>query len=213
MKHWVFDFDGTLVDSEGIFSRSFSYALSPFGVEMDAGFLERIRHKHPSRIFEDFLPENEATIALQRLNEAGQRYVEDVRPYPCIFEVLDTLAANQCHISIWTGRDLESTHFILNKRNMLKYFSKIISGTCVEMNKPEKHGLLEIQKHYNTPFEEMIMVGDHHHDIEPANSLGITSVHAQWKRIPHELPKGIVPRHSFSDTQRFHDWVKEKLKI
>lgn len=211
MRHWVFDFDGTLVDSEGIFSRSFGYALSPFGIPLDAEFLERVRHKHPSRLFEDYLPEDKALVALQRLNEAGQRLVEDVRPYAGIIEVLETLVEHQCHVSIWTGRDFESTQFILEKRGMLQYFSKIISGTCVEFNKPEKEGLLEIQKHFNVPSHEMIMIGDHHHDIEPANQLGLTSVHAQWKRRPHTLPENIIPRHSFNTTQLFHEWVVDKL--
>jgi phosphoglycolate phosphatase len=212
MRHWVFDFDGTLIDTDGLFTKALEYTLQPFSVTVGPEFLEQVRHKHPYRIFEDLLSQEQADRAMQRLREINQELNDEAQPYEGIEDVLNTLEKKKVSVSIWTGRDRESTVSILQKTNLHDYFSKILSGTCVEVNKPGLDGLLELKDHHEAEPDEMIMIGDHHHDIEPANHLGLTSVHAQWKRIPHQLPGALAPHYTFTSVEEFHEWILEQLK-
>jgi HAD superfamily hydrolase (TIGR01549 family) len=211
MRHWVFDFDGTLVDSEGYFSESFRYALAPFNIRVERDFIERIRHKHPHRIFEDILTEDQSRQAFERMNEVAQGIADKISLFPGITEILEHLDRSQVSLSIWTGRDQESTQLILGKQGIGHVFKKIITGTCVENNKPSHDGLLEICQFYQAPSQEVVMVGDHHHDIEPANALGCYSIHAQWKNNPHILPPTIQPKTQFQTTQDLLNWVRENI--
>lgn len=212
MKHWIFDFDGTLMDTEGHFSRTLGYALNPYNITVDKAFIERIRHKPPERLLEDELPEEEAKEALKRLGEVWKEVANETKPFAGMVEALETIINAGGSLSIWTGRDLESTLYILKRQNLQDAFSKIITGSCVEVNKPGHDGLLEIRKHRNASEDEMVMVGDHHHDIEPANTLGITSIFARWKNNPEVLPEKIKPNHEFGCVQDFHGWVRSQLK-
>ncbi len=213
MKHWIFDFDGTLVDTDGIFGQALLHALEPFSVDVGKDFMEQIRHKHPHRIFEDHLSEEQADQAMERMRVIGAELSNNVKAFPGISEVLKTLEKNRVSLSIWTGRDRESTLRILEKTGLTGFFEKIISGTCVPTNKPGMDGLLEIRDHHKAVPDEMVMIGDHHHDIEPANDLGITSVYARWKRIPHVLPKKVEPKFSFGSTEHFHEWILTQFAI
>ena len=211
-QNWIFDFDGTLVNTDGFFQESINFALKPFGIEVGAEFIEEVRHRHPTAIFDHLLSKDQAKEALQRLTEKGKELAERITIFDGMREVLETLASQGSRISIWTGRDRKSTLHILEKTKSTIYFDKIVSGTCVINNKPHTDGLVEISKHFSKPFEEMIVVGDHHHDIGPANDLGCFSVHAQWKEIPHLLPENIQAKKSFTCIQEFHTWVKNHKK-
>jgi HAD superfamily hydrolase (TIGR01549 family) len=212
MRHWIFDFDGTLVDTDGIFEKSLAYALEPFSVDVGANFMEQIRHKHPYRIFEDHLNEEQAQIALQRIRERGRVLSEQVEAFEGIKDVLSTLQNRKVSLSIWTGRDRASTERILDSTGLQSFFTQeIISGTCVPTNKPGHDGLIEIKSRKEAQPDEMIMVGDHHHDIEPANALGVTSVHAKWKRIPHVLPEKVKPNYEFGSTEDFYNWILSQI--
>lgn len=212
MKHWIFDFDGTLVDSDGIFYKTLSYALKPFQVNVADNFMEQIRHKHPHRIFEDILTEAQSEKALTRLRVIGQELSETIQPFPGIKKVLQTLQSKGVTLSIWTGRDQASTLRILKRTGLAPYFGPIVSGTCVTTNKPGTDGLLELKNHHQAVGSEMVMIGDHHHDIEPANQLGLVSIHAQWKREPHQLPSQVQPRFCFRCTDEFNQWIHSQLK-
>ena len=211
MQHWIFDFDGTLVDTDGLFSTCLTHALEPYSVVVGSDFMEQIRHKHPHRIFEDLLSPEQADQAMQRMREIGQELSEKIQVFPNMKEILISLEKKKASLSIWTGRDGDSTHRILKKLNMDHFFEKVISGTCVEVNKPHQEGLWELKNHFNSQTDQMVMVGDHHHDIEPANQMGMISIHARWKKIPHVLPEGIEPRHSFDCTRRFFDWIQQTV--
>ncbi len=212
MRYWVFDFDGTLVDSDGIFYRALSFALEPFNVSVEDDFMEQIRHKHPHRIFEGLLTYHQADLAMQRMREIGADLSDKIRPFDGVEKVLDSLHKQKASLSIWTGRDGDSTQRILRRTGLDGFFNRVISGTCVPTNKPGHDGLLEIINHHQAETDEMVMVGDHHHDIEPANALGLVSVHAQWKKIPHVLPEEIKPNYAFGSLDDFHDWVLFKLR-
>lgn len=212
MKYWIFDFDGTLVDTDGLFSACLKHVMEPFKVDVGPHFMEEIRHKHPHRIFEDLLDPVQAEEAMKRMRTVGQELSKGIRAFPGIEEVLNTLEKSKMGLAIWTGRDGESTRRILKQLNLFDRFEHIISGTCVETNKPGHDGLLELRGHFDSKEDQMIMVGDHHHDIEPANHLGLYSVHARWKNNPHALPENVVPDFSFDSTEKFHQWVRDKIK-
>ncbi|NQZ18071.1 MAG: HAD-IA family hydrolase [Bdellovibrionales bacterium] len=207
-QHWVFDFDGTLVNTEGFFGKTIGYALQPFGVSIGPNFIEEIRHKHPNQIFDHLLKPNEAKEALDRLAYMGRQVADETPMFTGMEDVLKTLANKGHRISIWTGRDRASTVYILEKRGVKKYFDRIVSGTCVPKNKPEIDGLMELSRHFDVKAQSLAMVGDHHHDIEPARGLGCLSVHARWKKNPHLLPGNIEADHSFDSVPKFHDWIK-----
>ncbi len=209
VKHWIFDFDGTLVDSDGYFTRCINYALEPFGRRMERDFIETIRHRHPHQIFDGYIPSEDIPHAFERLKEIGTAVAEEIQTFDGIRELIETLDRRQNTVSIWTGRDRESTLLILKKQGLADAFEKIVTGTCVPQNKPEQDGLMEIQRHYRAKAHEMVMVGDHHHDIAPANLMGCLSIHAKWKKNPHELPHSLKPTHEFYSPFELLTWIKK----
>ena len=140
-KHWIFDFDGTLVNTDGFFMESIGYALEPFGKTPGETFIEDIRHKHPTAIFDHMLNPKEASEALNRLREKGKDLVERTNLFEGIEDVLLTLSNQGSRISIWTGRDRFSAVAILENTGIKKYFDQIVSGTCVPNNKPQHDGI------------------------------------------------------------------------
>ena len=206
MRHWIFDFDGTLFNTEPYFIECLSYALEPFDMKASWEFLERVRSEHPNKIFDKDLGLEKAPIAMARLIEAGKRMSEKVQPYPGIFEMLKELKSSTDNIHIWTGRDEPSTLRILERTGMASFFTKIVTGTCVPKNKPAPDGLHLLSTDLKAGFDQFVMVGDHHHDIVPAKELGCTTVHARWKEKPNSLES--EPHQSFDSVDDFVSWLR-----
>lgn len=206
MRHWIFDFDGTLFETEPYFIDCLSHALEPFGIEASWAFLEEVRSEHPHRIFDKLLGPEKAPIAMARLIEAGKRMTAHVEPYPGIVEMLAELKSLTDSIHIWTGRDEASTHRILERTGCAKFFDHIVTGTCVPNNKPAPDGLHRLSQNLEAQFDQLVMVGDHHHDIVPAKELGCTTVHACWKNKPNSIES--KAHQSFDSVVSFMDWFR-----
>ena len=142
MRHWIFDLDGTLVDTDQTLIRSLFYALEPFSVEVGDSFPEQVRHKHPYRIFEGLLDDFEALVALERFQQKGRELSQQVETFEGIKDILSHLQKEKLSLSVWTGRDGHSTRGILDQTGLAPFFKEVISGTCVPNNKPGPDGPL-----------------------------------------------------------------------
>ena len=206
MKHLIFDFDGTLFETESFFLDCLSYALEPFGRSASWDFLEEVRSEHPYRIFDQALGPKDAKVAMDRMIEAGQRVTEKIKPYPGIKEMLEELSAQSKKLFIWTGRDEASTHRILKNTECDHFFTEVVTGTCVAKNKPAPDGLLKIAEVTKMDMNQFIMIGDHHHDIDPAKELGCKTVHACWKKNPNHLEREAHKK--FETVADFMNWLR-----
>lgn len=207
---FVFDLDGTLINSCHAFLEVINSSLAPFGIKVDNNFIENIRHKNPQNLFDEILSGDDLKVANKRLVKFSNEVALTFKPFPEILDLLEFLNSNNMTVSVWTGRDLNSAKLILENNDMINYFKKIVSGTCVRNNKPHPEGLNRILHELSLSPSELIMIGDHHHDISAARSTGALSVLANWHggdpRNSHHQPD-----HCFGDVKSFMYWIQSNL--
>jgi phosphoglycolate phosphatase len=197
----VFDWDGTLVDSERHIVESLAYAaasmrLPPLayaklkdviGLSMQKALsglypglsgpdIESMRKHYADHFFS--VPQDETTLfthvteTLARLQEAGIK------------------------LAVATGKSRHGLDKALSSTG-LKSFFEIERCADETLSKPDPLMLMQISAHFNLPPSAMLMVGDTEYDLEMARRCGMDSVgvsygvHDRERLVRHE-PLAII---------------------
>ncbi|MBY0471920.1 HAD family hydrolase [bacterium] len=207
MKHWVFDLDGTLVDSFSRYFKALNEIFQEHGYQFTDAHREPALTSHLPAFFRQELGARAVAPALTKLLEVSNNDAPLIQPFSGILETIDLLKSRGCQIAVWTSREFTSTDIILKETGISRKIETFVSGTCVTNRKPDTEGLVRIIEQHEWNPEEVTMVGDHFHDVQAANQVGVRSVRASW----HSYWKiGTCPDadHQFHSVEDFHRWVK-----
>jgi phosphoglycolate phosphatase len=184
----VFDFDGTLVESQSHFDEAlteFSNLKSlPYDLKkMSVGYVDPFKNdlgwgiplaEQPA-VFTEF------TDYLFKETSENKRFIPDI--FDDITEMLDQLQP-QFDFGIVTARARDSLLIILEHRQLQKYFKGYRTLCCVREKqyslKPAPDALLCLLKEMDYQPQDVVMIGDTTSDILMANNAGVKSIAVLW---------------------------------
>ncbi|MCK5073502.1 MAG: HAD family hydrolase [Bacteriovoracaceae bacterium] len=186
-KVCIFDLDGTIIDSGDFILEGVRYALAPWDKKITSRDIEEIRDRKPEHLFRGHVPsQKDAIAAWERLNEFSQKHSENIKVFPGMEKILKKLC-KKVFTAVWTGRDVQSAREVLKNKGLLSYFDIVVGSTMDMENKPHPEGLLKIANASSANPNEMVLIGDHPHDVLGAKTLDCYSVHVTWGK--HDLPE------------------------
>jgi len=207
VKGLVFDLDGTIIDSAKMVITSVNYALEPWGIVLDFNGVEKIRTRIGDTLFDQLLPERDAQIAAyRRLQEFTLENTHLVEVFDGVREILEDAKNKNLALALWTGRDTESAILILKINNLFDYFTTVVGNSCVTCNKPNTEGIIKISSRLNIPPEELVMIGDHEHDVIGGKDAGAYTIRALWAHESKEDEK-ISSDLKFSHVHQLRAWI------
>jgi HAD superfamily hydrolase (TIGR01509 family) len=180
----LFDFDGTLVDSDPIHLGIWNQLLDPYGVSIDAKFYamnctgegsvriaEKIKNRFPDVDFspEDFAQDKDVTyehwIATQTI--------------PCMpgaREILEFLKWKGCTIGLVTSAPLSGVEKTLISNDMLRYFNLVVTREDVSRGKPAPDGYLYALNQLKVSGDTAAAFEDTGKGIKASKAAGIYSI-------------------------------------
>ena len=162
----VFDLDGTLVDSLPLVLRAISHAIEPFGPARPTMEIFARLGGPPDRFMPGLLNDPRDTpAALARMEKFHQENHHMIRPFDGVGVVLEKLRTRDIALAIWTGRDRETTDWLLAHHGLAQYFATVVCGDDLPTHKPDPAGLREILVRLQVPPAETIFVGDADVDV------------------------------------------------
>ena len=163
-RYWIFDMDGTLT----LPIHDFEEIRAALGISSGIPILEAILE----------MPEAQADITRQKLNDIEMEIATRATPQPGITDVLQRLQDSGRRRGILTRNGEEITRVTLEAAGLDGYFaweSVIGRDSCLPKPNPDGvHRLLEI---WNAASEETVIIGDYLYDIQAGREAGITTVH------------------------------------
>lgn len=192
VKHFIWDFDGTLFDTYPIIIEQMQTALAGFGHAIDPlELMEQLLHtvgfalEYCAEKFSiDYTQLDEAYTALHEAT-ALQPVAQ---PMASVEAVLSQVVARGGMNLIFTHRDLPSTKAYLEKYDLDHFFTDIVGADTPGFAwKPAPDSITYLlEKHGLDPLETA-MVGDREIDLASGRAAGVRCIHYLCKNVPQEL--------------------------
>lgn len=207
MKHWIFDLDGTLIDSFGSYTGVLTKVLGEFGVTFPEADHAQARHHVLPELLKRYLEPDKVASAFEKVCDLNIERQHEIKPFPGILQILDLLQDRDNQISLFTARELRTAAAILEHTGLNRYFKHVVTRDCVPRTKPHPDGIHRILDASGSSIEEMVMIGDHRMDIEAARSAGVKSISVCWDEVDLSLD-GLADHH-FTDVNQLHAWASQ----
>lgn len=185
----VFDFDGTLFDSD--------LALIKIALKMSEEFLIKKEVNIDDFLFlngpslDESLPTLFPSSDVSDLKKAYYKLApdsaKDITLYKNVRKLLKELKAQKVEVAIFTSRSRFSTEQILKQHGLFSKFKMVVCGDDGFPKKPSGKGLTYILKTLNVTPKKALFVGDNWRDILAGNDAGVDVAFLRPYRRIHKL--------------------------
>ena len=184
-KLFIFDLDGTLVDTAPDFKNSINYMLNELN-ESEVS-LEEIRNwvGYGARelirrtVVDKNIPHDEQRIE-EMLKIFLLHYTHNIDDDSVLFNnvrnVLEFLKNNGIKLAVCTNKMERLSNILLEKLNVLHMFDYLVGGDSLSKSKPDPFPLLNICEKLNTEISDSIMIGDSVTDLNAGKGAGMPVV-------------------------------------
>ena len=185
IKLFIWDFDGTLLDTYPNITRYLKQALNDFGKDADqTEILEKMMVNIPHAIayYSELYDLPDLKAHYKAYSEAEK--TDPVRTFPGVPEVLRRVREIGAENYIFTNRG-RTIHAMLERAGIAGEFKDIITskdpGFVV---KPAPDTILYLMEKYGGTPENTVMIGDRRCDLESGYSAGCKTIHLLTPSVP-----------------------------
>ncbi len=185
----VFDFDGTLVDSD--------LALIKIGLKMSETFLPK-----KDITIDDYLYLNGPSLSESmplifpgvpfeelrlKYNELAIDSARDMTLFKHAKEILEYLKEKKIPVALFTSRYRLSAELVLKQKGIFNDFKMIVCGDDGFSKKPSGEGLKHISEKLNVDPKRILFVGDNWRDVVAGSDAGVPTVFIKPHRRHYKL--------------------------
>lgn len=184
---YIFDLDGTLLDTLGDLAASVNYALCEHGMpEHSIDDVRRFVGNGVRKLMERAIPNGTANPDFEATFATFREYymlhsLDTTKPYEGIPEALAALKARGCHLAVVSNKMMAATQELIHH-----FFPDTISVAIGEheaegiRKKPAPDTVFAALRQLGVGQEDAVYVGDSDVDIETARNSGLPCVSVLW---------------------------------
>lgn len=175
---FIWDMDGTLVDSYPAIVPAAGETLAAFGVVCDPEEIHReVIAASVGALLERIARERGLDAAAMKADFAcrNDSRIGDIRPMPHAKDCLEALRRAGHQSFVYTHRGA-SCPAILRQNGLEEYFTEIVTALSGFPRKPEPDAILYLMEKYGLERDACFYVGDRSLDVEAAERAGIGSI-------------------------------------
>ncbi|MEI8216635.1 MAG: HAD-IA family hydrolase [Eubacteriales bacterium] len=177
----LFDFDGTLIDTNEIIIQSFQHTFrTVLGEEKPVDDIIRTFGEPLSLTMEKMLDIDPVEAVKIYRAYHNQKFEDLIRIFPGMLELVIELFNRGYKLAIVTSRLRNTTLLGLRKFDLEKYFSYVLTADDTDKHKPDPAAINLVLEKLNSKPDEAIMIGDSKFDIMCANNAGVKSILVGW---------------------------------
>ena len=184
---YIFDLDGTLLDTLADLATAVNYALRQHGMpEHTIDDVRRFVGNGVRKLMERAIPDGEKNPDFEATFATFREYymhhsLDTTRPYPGIIETLEALKEQGCRLAVVSNKMMAAT-----KELCQHFFADTIEVAIGEneaagiRKKPAPDTVFEALRQLGEEKDSAVYVGDSDVDLETANNSGLPCISVLW---------------------------------
>lgn len=177
MKYIIFDFDGTIGDSQALIVKTLQDTMRKRGLEVKsdvecAATIGLRLDEAFVQLFEMSVEDGMACAETYRVIFEENKQHLIVQPFPHVLETIHTLHRQGYQLAIASSRGSDSLFGYVKQMGIEDCISSIIAGDLVEHVKPAPDMVFKALEEMNGTVEEALVVGDMTYDVDMAHNAG-----------------------------------------
>lgn len=183
--NYLFDVDGTLLDTGDLVFQSFQYTCRKYGgIEVERSRVISDMGQPLARQIQLYLgqlPEERLAVILGDFRDFQLGiYQTALTAFPGVYETLQTLKQVGRHLAIVTSRKMETAEIYLKACHIFDFFDVVITPEATNQHKPHPEPAIKALKLIGGKPEESLFVGDAYFDIECGYRAGTDTAFVAW---------------------------------
>jgi pyrophosphatase PpaX len=174
-KYVLLDWDGNLAKTLDVWLEATQVPLKNRNIIVDDADVVHLCFGRPSAGYAE-LGINDIDRAIEEMDGYAKQKMPEVELYPDTLFVLDELKKMGKKLALITSSRRNNVIHLLEKYNILGYFSVIIANEDTERHKPDPEPLEKALQTLGAQASEAIMIGDSDKDIGAAINAGADSI-------------------------------------
>jgi HAD superfamily hydrolase (TIGR01549 family) len=181
-KNWIFDIDGTLVDSNELHVESWDRAFRHFGKQFSREQLRAQIGKGSDQYLPEFLSSDELRKFGKELDEYRselfrKEYLPRVKPFPQVRELFQCLHSGEKRIVLATSGKKSETEYYVELLKVQDLIEGYTSADDADRSKPAPDIFAAaLEKLKGGSAQETIVVGDTRFDVEAAARADLRTI-------------------------------------
>lgn len=200
MQFYIWDLDGTLVDSYPNMINTIFLALKEFGKNIDKNALSIAVKQQVKIAYDRFASDLPHELFKEKWKSIESQSLNTINLFPYALETLELLKSKAAKQYLYTHRDRNSTFYLLEKQNISHFFEEIITADDLFPKKPHPAALVSLLNKHKIPHTKAFMIGDRDLDILAAVNAGIKGIYIGKDTF-------LKAAHSFPSLKEFYEFV------
>ena len=178
---FIFDIDGTLVDSNDLHLQSWDIAFRHFGKSIPVEALRQAIGKGSDQYLPEFLTADEIARFGKDLDDYRsevfrKEFMPKVKPFPKVKELFERITKDSKRIFLATSGKQKDTEHYIKLLEIGKFIEGCVSGDEAGRSKPAPALFLECIDKFKLVRNETIVIGDTRWDVEASSSAGLRMI-------------------------------------
>ena len=192
IRHFIWDFDGTLFDTYPVIIRSMGKALAEYGRDCDPTECMAIMLDSIGTALDIYsqrigVTREDLTATYERYNRASLASLEP-QPMDGLREVLTAILEKGGKSYIFSHRRTNEIRLFLDKYALTNLFEDMLGPDSEGFAwKPAPDGILRLMERHGMTKEDTLMIGDRDCDLGSARNAGIRTAHLICPAVPQDL--------------------------
>lgn len=183
-KLFIFDLDGTLIDSDAMLKVSLLEMYAKYRPDFVVPEGHTIQFSGPpiaQTLAKEFPNEDTNKLAKEFLEISKKNYVMYTTLFPGVEEILSTLLSLGKYVGVVTNKSRTATDYTFELLGLTDLVQKSVCGNEVEVGKPDPSGIFKIMKEFGIDDKkDVIYIGDSEYDYLTAKNAGVDFGYVTW---------------------------------